>query len=274
MFKKIFGGKKKRSENGIFALAKENRPAPEQSNAVPRSADPGQAALLRHLDEKDKEDPIARLEIAGRAVFDLACQSLKGLGGREGIRVEDLLALLGSAGGYSTIVTVLAQIEADANSIEKVGMQHVGTADGRHFYFGDFLNHVLLNHEKAILRMSLGMSKHLGGTASVDDVTDAMAYTASKVGTPEFGIPRLPEDHRPIVSPTEFVRLIWPRINQELERYEISVILRPSVIGFAIMNAMQAGKDTIDPTLATKIIIECAVPTSRLDPAEMEHPNP
>ena len=277
MFKKIFGGGKKKLsklEKNIHEGAaqykremaeRENSPAPTPAPQKP--AEPGHEALLRHLDEKDAADPAARLQIAGKAIFQLACKSLEGLGGRQGVRVEDLLALLGSTGGYAVILSALTHLKTQGDTLEQAGIQHVGTADGKHFYFGDFPNHILVNHEMSVLGLSLGMVKHLGGEANFDLVNDAAAHVAKTIGTPEFGIPRLPEAHGPIMPPIEFITTMWPRIDQEIDRYQVAPLHKPAVIGFAIQNALQAGKDALDLAIAGKIIIECAVPMAKLDPA-------
>lgn len=288
MFKKLFGGGKKKLsslEKNIQRQAAENKrvvvehvaaspPTPKPKPEPAQSATPGHDALLNHLDEKDKEDPVVRLQVAGKGVFDVACQVLSGLGGREGIRVEDLLALLGSTGGFSVILTVLAHLKEAGDSLETAGIQHIGTKDGKHYYFGEFPNHILLNSEMSVLGLSLGMAQKLGGEVGFDEVSEASTHVINTIGTPEFGVPRLPEAHRPVIAPAEFVSQLWPRINAELDRYQVHFLHKPTVIGFAIQNAMQAGKETLPPDLAAKIIIECAVPMSRLDPAEMDHPNP
>jgi hypothetical protein len=42
---------------------------------------------------------------------------------------------------------------------------------------------------------------------------------------------------------------------------------RASAIGFAVQKAIDAGKDTLDPTIAADIVTECAVPAAKFDPS-------
>lgn len=245
-------------------------PSTSQAKPTPQAENHGHEALLKQL---EGQDPVVRLQIAGKAVLEQAMGMISGLGGREGVRVEDLMGLLGSTAGYACIVSVLEDAKAQGATPQALGLNHVGIADGKHYYFGAPSNRPLVESEMSVLGLSLGMAKNLGADVSLEPLQEAFGHVAATIGTPEFGQPRLPEAHRLSTTPAEFVRHLWPRINDVLDLFQVPVLEKPAAIGFAIQQALQASKDALDPVVSSKIIVECAVPMAKLDPAEMTHQN-
>lgn len=239
-------------------------PTPPGSGAGGDPKDhPGHQAVLRLLNEKDAAEPATRLQLAGQVVFDLACRMLQN---ERGVRIEDLLACLGSVGGHLCLAAVLAPLEADRRRPQEAGLMVVEGKDGQLYYFGDEPNRLLLESEMSLLSLTLGAAHHLGAPVTLDMVHEVMKRTAASVGSTDFGRPQLPAEHMPALSPLEWVEHGRRRMIEALDLYEVRPDARPSAIGFAIQRAIDAGKDTLAPLLAAQIVAECAVPMSKVDP--------
>jgi hypothetical protein len=231
-------------------------------------ADPGHQAVLRHLREREKEEPLIRAQVAGTIVFDLFVEILRERSGR--VRIEDLIAALASFGGHLCLVAVLDTLAERGLTPQQVGMLEVEGSDGHRYYFGDEPNRLLLESETALLSLVLGAAHSLGAPVSLEMVHEVMSRTAKRVGTDEFGKTELPDEHQPAMPPFEWVKHGRVRVLEALDLYEVPPLMRPAAIGFALQRALDEGRDVLDPLLAATIAIECAVPMAKVDPLRFE----
>jgi hypothetical protein len=225
---------------------------------------PGHQAVLRHLREREKDEPLVRAQVAGTVVFDLFVQLLRDESGR--VRIEDLVAALASLGGHLCVVAVLETINEKRLTPAQVGMLEVEARDGHRYYFGDEPNRLLLESSTSLLSLVLGAAHHHGAPVSLEMVHEAMGRTAERVGTGEFGNPELPDEHRPALSPFEWVSHGRRKLVDALDLYEVPLLLRPAAVGFALQRAIDEGREALDPLIAAKIAIECSVPMAKVDP--------
>jgi hypothetical protein len=230
----------------------------------------GHEAVLRHLRTLDATEPERRLQMGGRVVFDLVYQMVATP--EKGARIEEVLAILGSVGGYSCIVGVLDGIARGGSRPTGHQLVVMSGADGNRYYFGDLPNQALLESHLSLLSLTLGAAQSHGGQVSLDKVHDV----AGTVGKADFGTPRIAEPHRPGDLPFNYIKYLAPKIFDALDLYEVPTDKRASAIGFAIQRAIDGSKDVLDPTIAADIVTECAVPAAKFDPArfpvaEMAH---
>jgi hypothetical protein len=228
-------------------------------------SDPGHEAVLRHLREREREEPLIREQVAGTVVFDLFAQMLADDNGR--IRIDDLVAALASLGGHLCLVAVLDTLKERGQTPQQVGMMEVEGSDGNRYYFGDEPNRLLLESEASLLSLALGAAHAHGAPVSLELVHETMARTAQRVGTAEFGRPELPEGHQPALPPFEWVAHGREKIVEALDLYEVPTLSRPTAVGFALQRAIDQGREALDPLIAAKIAIECSVPMAKVDPA-------
>ena len=239
----------------------------QTSSATPPDRDAGHAAVLRRLDEEDRTDPTVRLKLAGDVVFDLLYRILAN---ERGARIEDMLGILGATGGFSCIAGVMLFLEQTGRTPDEVGIAIVRGEDGQLYYFGDMPNASLLESENALLSLTLGAAHGLGAPVTLALIHEVMKHVAATVGGPEFGIPRLPPEHRPGDLPIEYVKHFWPKLREALGEYEVPLAGRTSAIGFAVQRAIDRGKEVLDPLLAARIVTEYAVPMAKLDPKRFD----
>lgn len=233
-----------------------------------RAAQPnreGHAHVLRRLRENEQAAPLERPQLAADIVFDFVYRVMAESG--RGARIEDLVAIFASVGGFTCILGPLQILASEGKTPQEAGILEIEAKDGNRYFFGDLPNAALWESETALLSLALGAAQACGGEVSADMVTDVMRRVAQSVGSERFGIVEVPEAHRPIDLPSNLVRHFWPKIGEALDLYEISPAQRPIALGFALQTAIRHGQNVIDPALAAKIAIECAVPMAKVDPA-------
>ncbi|HEX8309616.1 MAG TPA: hypothetical protein VF645_14485 [Allosphingosinicella sp.] len=231
-------------------------------------AHPGHQAVLRHLDEREKQEPLIRAQVAGGILFDLFVKILSEQGGR--VRIEDLIAALASIGGHFCLTATLAQLGKEGLTPKAAGMMEVQDREGNIYFFGDAPNRLLAESETALLSLVLGAAHAHGAPVSLDMIHEAMKRTAARIGSSDFGNPDLPEPHRPALSPFDWVRHGRKRMSEALDLYEVPPLQRPAAVGFALQRAIAEGRQVLDPLLAARIAVECAVPMAKVDPRRFD----
>lgn len=238
MFGKIFGSKKR--------------------DAIkPKASHPAEEAMARAIAEKKKEDPLIGVKIGSKSFLD---QLLNAMKNERGVHIESLLALLGSVGGFACQMSVRAQQSAPAFVVFE-------GADGHKYFFGDLINYPLAEAPLSLYGIAGGGAQTAGAT-TFPDLKELFEYVTKSAGTPAFGIPRVPDAHKPSDMPINYVRSIWPKMPQILAQHCDSPDQWPIFFGLAIQQAIIMGKSAIDPQLALQIVMECAIPMSKINPAE------
>jgi len=104
------------------------------------------------------------------------------------------------------------------------------------------------------------------GDHELPDLDAIIAHVTQSVGTPEFGKPRLPPGHDEIrFTPQESLELLWqPFVASLLQALEVPAADWPLACGLAIQELMAQGKNVLAPHLAATIVMECAVPMSKI----------
>lgn len=217
-------------------------------------------ALFAVIREQRQSDPLIGAKYAGHEVY---LRLLDGMKDEQGIHLESLLCALGSLAGYACQASIRAQNLAagqDANARFSV----VNTVDGKQFFFGDAMNEALLEGQYSVWSLAAGAAEH-AGAQEFCDLDDLARHTAASAGSPEFGLPRLPADHAPVTTPAEFLKVLWPALEPVLTMFCEAPEEWPVVYGIAIQKAVDAGKEVLAPAISLQIVMESAVPMSKVD---------
>jgi hypothetical protein len=218
-------------------------------------------ALKETIREKRKSDSLVGPKLGGRA---LAQSLISGLKDQRGVHIETLLCAVGSLAGYSVQASVRESLVRQGGEPEDKVFVIAHGRDGKKYFFGDALNKPLAEDQYSVWNLAAGAATHLGCHQPVT-VEEIFKHAAATVGTPEFGIPRIPEGHRPVDPPSNWVKHAWPKALATVQDYCESPSEWPAAFGIAIQEVMAQAKDVIDPCLALSIIMECAIPMSKVD---------
>ena len=243
-------------------FGKRKTPPPQQP---PRDEQPGHAQVLAHLAREEAEKPLQRAQLTGSVLFDQACRILQQAG--NGVRIENLLAALASVGGQQCLEPILHALVKQGKQPQDIGMMVVKGDDERLYFFGDAPNTPLLESPTSLLGLAFGAAQQLGAPVTLDMIHAEMAAVAKSVGTGDaFFAFDLPERHA-IDSPLAWAAHFGPAFVETCDLYRMPPQQRAAAFGFALQRAIDAGKHTIDPLMAARIVLGCAVRTAKIDPA-------
>jgi hypothetical protein len=222
--------------------------------------DPKTAALVHAIRERSKEDPLVGAKLGAKEVFQ---RLLNGMKNEKGVHIESLLCALGALAGYSCQANLRAQALAKGMP-ETAAFQTIGTKDGKQYFFGDTLNNALAGSQYSVWGLAGGAAQH-AGAKELPDLNEIFQHTSSVVGGDQFGIPRVPDNHKASDTPINYLKAIWPSLFPTVKLFCPNPVDWPILYGLAIQEAIDAGKGAIDPGLALKIVMESAIPMSKVD---------
>lgn len=217
--------------------------------------------FLQKVNERRQEDPLVGAKIGAK---EFVGNLINGMKDTKGVHIESLVSILGSLAGYSCQASLRKEYIETRGLPENQVFTIVEAKNGTRYYFGDMVNKPLAEDQLSVWSLAAGMVHHLG-CSQFPDLNDIFKYVTGTVGQDNFGIPRIPEGHKPGDIPYEYVASLWPMFLRAAERYCASPLEWPVMGGMALQEAIQMGKDVLDPQLALSIAMECAVPMAKAD---------
>lgn len=246
-------------------FGKPSKPAAEQPPAEPvppppaAEEHPAERAMRDAIAAKRHEDPLVGAKVASNILFQGLMGTLKQEG--RGVHMETALVVVGSLAGYACQAGVLRERRA----ADPAAMPfHVATTkDGHILYYGDELNAPLAETQYSVWSLCAGTAQQLG--AQIPNVSEIFTHVSTVAGTPAFGVPRYPGEGRAGDLPVNYLRVFWPKVFPALEKYCDKPTHWPVALGLVAQQLIEAGREVVDPTSAVRIIMECAIPMSKLD---------
>ena len=218
-------------------------------------------SLLRAINNEKKTDPLIGAKVGAKEIIQ---QLLHLLRDNKGIHSESMLAVLGTLAGYACQASVRQEFVANQKLPEE-GIFVVATGtDGKNYYFGDYLNKPLAENQYSVWSLAAGAAQSLGASQLVD-LADISKYVTTTVGTETFGVPRIPLERKPSHLPKDYLKYFWSTLHPIVIKFCPEPHNWPILYGFAIQEAMVLIKDVIKPNDALLIVMECAVPMSKID---------
>lgn len=230
------------------------------SNKPVSHADPATESLLHAIEERRKADPLIGAKLGGKEIFQ---RLLNGMKGDRGVHIESLLCALGALAGYSCQASIRAQ--AVAKGLPEISAFFtVSGEDGRTYFFGDPLNQALAESQYSVWGLAGGVAQK-NGCKKLPDINKIFAHVASSVGGSSFGIPRLPDGLVTSDTPINYLKALWPVLFPIAKVFSKEPIEWPLMFGAAIQEALDAGKDVLAQDVMLTIIMESAIPMSKVD---------
>jgi hypothetical protein len=206
-------------------------------------------------------------EAIGRSVATLLmAQQIKRTGG---VHPETLLTELGALAGFAVQMSIRKSIIERQKLDPGTILVEVATKNDEVYYFSDLLNWMLFENMAhppycvwAYVSAAVPPESHL----LLPDMSDIVSHAARSIGTRQFGVPRLPHEHMPHKLPRAALEEHWRFIRAELEGSGRDPSQWPYDVAGAAAWQMLTGRDTIDLPLAARIVMEAAIPMSKVDP--------
>ena len=186
---------------------------------------------------------------------------------QRGIHCETLLTVIGALAGYAAQQALWEGMVKPGKLAIAQAFKVMETPSGATYFFGDTLDSLLVSMEPkhiSVWKIVAGGVLAAGGE-HLPNVNELLRHSAATAGTSAFGLPRLPDDHLPSILPRAAVERFWPGARLLLSLSD--PLQWPLLMAHAAQKLMLAMKGSIAPDLAVKIVMEAAVPMSRVDPA-------
>lgn len=226
-----------------------------------------QASMNASLDAPDR-DPTDQAKLCAREISQCLMDTLKD---ERGVRIETALGVLGSLAGVSASFAMWHSLTNGRLRQELPEVMVVDMKSGGTFMFGDYINRRILEGERigphclSIWHLAAGQALTLGGNTDLD-IGELASRVAGQIGSEEFGQIDVPDLYHPGETPQAYAMALFPKFRPILARYGLDVADYFLPFGLAVQHTMTEGKAAIDPTLALRIVMECAVPASKIDP--------
>jgi hypothetical protein len=215
---------------------------------------------------------------ANLAIGSLRDSLLAWLTTDRGVHVETLMTVVGSLAGFAAQQAVWDQIRKAGKPVPKDEFAVATTQSGEKFYFGDLLNGYIIPEgarDWTLWGFAAAAAVEAGlPETALPDYAEIFAHVTRTIGTQDFGIPRVPEDHRPHLMPREALARFWPRAKFILERTDgpgpvpngVAVEHWPAVIGLVARQFILMSRGALDPGLSLRLVMESAIAMSKIDP--------
>lgn len=182
-------------------------------------------------------------------------------------RCETILTAVGALAGFAAQHGIWEAVVKPGKMAIQQAFVVVETRSGEAYFFGDFLNNILATEKPQYLsvwRIISGAAKAMGA-AELPDLVPIFKHSAETVGTAQFGIPNLPDGHTPAMLPRDALIRFWPQC-LKLLKVGADPMTCAIDVATAAEQLMLSMKGQIDPTLAARIVMEAAIPMSKIDP--------
>ncbi|PIE08622.1 MAG: hypothetical protein CSA74_01350 [Rhodobacterales bacterium] len=244
----------------MFFRKKKKKPEPPRD---PQTS-PGVEAMKRTIAERERDDPLLRAHVTQ---MDIVLNLSEWLKDERGLRVETILGALGALAGFAAVVEVSNAVKSGKLAMEMPDVVILTTGRGEKLWFGNRINHYVAEDKYSLWSLVAGKAQHMGAT--LPDIREIFEHTAAVGGTDDFAVPRLPAEHMPGHSPVAFAKHLYPQILPILTRYDLPPQQHTLALAIAACDIMDQAKGHLDPGLMTRIVMECAIPASKLDPDQL-----
>jgi hypothetical protein len=186
---------------------------------------------------------------------------------------EAVLCALGALAGYAAQQAIREALVKPGKLTLDEAFAVIETRSGEVFFFGELLNSVLVGGAGARSTSQASVWKTVSeggfeaGAVNLPDVTDMIKHCAATVGRDEFGIPRVPDVHMPDILPREAVSRFWPAARRKLAGKD--PMTWPLQLALAARGLIVSLKRAVRPDIAVQIVMEAAVPMSKIDPVSL-----
>jgi hypothetical protein len=204
-------------------------------NAGPANA--ATESLLATIREKRQTDPLIGAKVAGREILGRLITAMKN---DKGVHSESLCCALGALAGYA------CQASLRARSID-----------------GSLLK-LLAEDQYSVWSLAAGAAQQAGAT-ELPDLPAIFKHVAATIGTKAFGIPRYGGGHGAADLPVAYVRALWPALLPVVSKLTDDMALWPHAYSFAIQDAIKSVEPVLAPQVALSIVMESAIPMSKVD---------
>jgi len=188
------------------------------------------------------------------------------------IHPETILTEIGALAGFAAQIairkSVIAPQQLDPNTV----LVEVVSKNGEKFYFSELLNWMLFENTTQSPYSIWTYVSCVVPEASrmlLPDLAEIVSNVARTVGSRRYGVPRLPAAHMPQKLPRAAVDEHWRTVQQEFVAAGRDPAEWPFDLAWAAQWQMVTSREQLALPLAATIVMEAAIPMSKIDPASV-----
>lgn len=228
------------------------------ASSLPTSAD---VTEQNQQTQQSQQDPLYAVKRGGK---EIASKLFLAMSTERGIHLESLLSALGALAGYACQISVREiYVQQQGRPVKETFIVVHSKQNGCTYYFGDLLNRPLVESRYSVWSLASGATQKLG-LQQLIDLHDIFKHVTDTLGSQHFGIPRIDTEHQAKETPWNYVSFLWPQLFPLAQRFCKNPADWPIVFGVAVQEILFASKDLIAPELALRIVMESAIPMSKI----------
>ncbi len=228
----------------------------------PREPEDGRAWADRLFKRHEQPGSMGYAQSIGLRLFDDAYNAMKN---ERGVRIEDIVAMLASVGGHLSLTAVLGALRDEGRGPDDIGLVVIRGNDGNIYFFGDAPNWLLCEAPYSLVSLLFGAAHEHGAAVSVEMLHAEMKQVAQRAGTAEFLALDLPQEHQ-VDSPLNWAHQFAPFAINSIKQGGTPDFWAPVVVGFALQQAVDVGRQSLDPMMIARIALACALRAAKIDP--------
>jgi hypothetical protein len=207
-------------------------------------------------------------EILGRTIASILMAAEIKRAGQ--VHPQTLLTAIGALAGFAAQMAIRKAIIAPGKLDPNEILPEVVTKNGEKYYFSDTLNWMLFEN---VASPPYSIWAYLldiippAERGALPDMEDVLGFAARSIGTARFGMPRLPPEHMPHKTPRAALEESWATVQREFETSARDPAAWPFDLAYAAQWQMATSRDRVPLPLAAWIVMEAAIPMSKVDPA-------
>ena len=185
------------------------------------------------------------------------------------VHPETLLTEIGALAGFAVQMSIRKSVIERKRLDPDTILIAAATQNDEVYYFSDLLNWMLFeNMEQPPYCVWAYVSAAVPPESRLllPDMSEIVSHAARSIGTRQFGVPRLPREHMPQKMPRAALEEHWRFVRAEFDTSGRDPSGWPYDVAAAAQWQMLTGRDAIDLPLAARIVMEAAIPMSKVDP--------
>jgi hypothetical protein len=150
----------------------------------------------------------------------------------------------------------------------------INTPQGETLFFGNCVNDLLVSTAAGRLSVWSFVASAVAGPnpppGVLPELQPMFVHVGRTIGTERFGVPNLTPEYMPREMPRAVVMRCWPKAQQLLENAQFHPKSWPVCLGYIASAAMNLATEISLRKLAARIVMEAAIPMSKLDPKSVQ----
>jgi hypothetical protein len=178
------------------------------------------------------------------------------------------LNALGACAGFAAQLSVWRELILPKSRNPGDYLMYATTTSNEIFFMGEAINQFLFATPVGRLSFLSMAAASLSNPAELCDIPDLLRHVVGSMGSDTFGRPRLPPSVSLTELPRDALRRIWPRLADVLRDHRPAEW--PVLLGAAANRIIYTNRTRLAPPVAVRMLLEAAVPMSKLDPATVK----